>query len=221
MLSRQPNQHPVNPFDDTAIATDYEKWYSTTGKRTDRLEKSLLKRILSCFLTSHTLLEVGCGTGHFTRWFAEQGLFTAGVDISQPMLTEAKRLGASNCFLASGYTLPFPTNAFDLVAYITALEFIPNPAEALRDGLRVAKHGLILGVLNRQSALGRSLKSRGGPIWENAHLFSPQELANLLYNLGIERSQIFWRTTLYNKVPWALPLPWGGFIGMAVLANRK
>jgi len=96
MLSRQSNQHPVNPFDDTAIATDYEKWYSTTGKRTDRLEKSLLKRILSCFPTSHTLLEVGCGTGHFTRWFAEQDLFTAGVDISQPMLTEAKRLGASN-----------------------------------------------------------------------------------------------------------------------------
>ena len=31
-------------------------------------------------------LEVGCGTGHFTRWFGGQGLQATGLDLSLPML---------------------------------------------------------------------------------------------------------------------------------------
>ena len=58
---------PSNPFDDPAVAARYEDWYSGPGQRADALEKSLLKGLLADFPGARTVLEVGCGTGHFTR----------------------------------------------------------------------------------------------------------------------------------------------------------
>ena len=84
----------VNPFTNPTIAAGYEAWYETSGCRADRLEKALLKRLLTGFSRARTLLEVGCGTGHFTRWFDERGLQAMGLDLSSPMLAEAVRLGS-------------------------------------------------------------------------------------------------------------------------------
>ena len=147
-----------NPFTDLAIVAGYEAWYQTTGRRADRLEKALLGRLLTGFPGPSTILEVGCGTGHFTRWFSEWGLQAVGLDLSRPMLVEATHLESPPCVRGDGLALPFATQAFDLVALITTLEFTPDPVHVLAEALRVARHGLILGVLNRQSVLGRQLK---------------------------------------------------------------
>ncbi|MBN1135320.1 MAG: hypothetical protein JXM73_01975, partial [Anaerolineae bacterium] len=61
----------VNPFANLGLASGYEAWYETTGRRADRLEKALLKQLLARFPQASSLLEVGCGTGHFTRWLKE------------------------------------------------------------------------------------------------------------------------------------------------------
>lgn len=113
--------------------------------------------------------------------------------------------------------LPFPNRAIDIVALITTLEFITDPALALAEALRVAQYGLILGVLNRQSLLARQLKREGGPIWDGVRFFHPEELIRFVKRAGNgKRVKIVWRTTLWPVWPGALPLPWGGFIGMAV-----
>lgn len=59
----------ANSFTNPSIVAGYEAWYETTGRRADRLEKALLKRLLAGFPRVRALLEVGCGTGHFT-WMA-------------------------------------------------------------------------------------------------------------------------------------------------------
>ena len=206
----------VNPFADPAMVVGYETWYETTGRRADRLEKSLLKRLLAGFPPTSTLLEVGCGTGHFARWFGEQGLRVTGLDLSTAMLAEALRLDSLSCVHGDALALPFPTGAFDLVVLITTLEFVPHPAVVLAEALRVARHGLILGVLNRQSRLGRQLKRKGGGVWEAARFFTPAELVGLVGHAAAgRRVQVLWRTTLWPVWPGALPLPWGGFIGLA------
>jgi ubiquinone/menaquinone biosynthesis C-methylase UbiE len=206
-----------NPFNDLAVVVGYEAWYQTTGRRADRLERALLGQLLAGFPGAFTILEVGCGTGHFSRWFSEQGLRAVGLDLSQPMLVEAIRLGSPLYVHGDGLALPCPTDAFDLVVLITTLEFTPDPVHVLAEALRVARCGLVLGVLNRQSVLGWQLRREGGPIWEVARFFTPGELVHLVRRAADERPvKVTWRTTLWPLWPGSLPLPWGGFSGMAV-----
>jgi SAM-dependent methyltransferase len=210
----------VNPFLRPEIVSGYEAWYETQGRRADRLEKTLLQQLLGHFPEASSLLEVGCGTGHFTRWFGQQGLRTVGLDRSEPMLAEALRLGSVRCLQGDALALPFPRDAIDLVALITALEFAGDPTQALAEALRVSSHGLLLGVLNRNSLLGRQRKQEGGPIWGPARLFSPGELTRLVRRAAAGRQvKITWRTTLWPVWPASLRLAWGGFIGLAVLSS--
>lgn len=206
----------ANPFANAEIAASYETWYLTIGRRADRQEKALLQWLLTRFSEARSILEVGCGTGHFTRWFDEQGLLTIGLDLCRPMLDEAVSLSSSIYLQGDALALPFLSNSFDLVAQITTLEFLPDPFQALDEALRVARQGVMLGVLNADSRLGRENKLAGGPIWEVARFFTPDELMHMIRKVVGEKVRIAWRTTLWPVWPGALPLPWGGFIGVAV-----
>jgi ubiquinone/menaquinone biosynthesis C-methylase UbiE len=208
---------PINPFANPAIVAGYEAWYETTGRQADRLEKALLKRLLAGFPEVRTLLEVGCGTGHFTRWFSEQGLQVTGLDLSPPMLAEAARLRSPPCVRGDALALPFPGGAFDVVALITTLEFVADPVQVLVEAARVTRQGLILGVLNRQSLLAWRLRRSGQTLWRTARFYTPVELVRLVQRTAAgKRVKVVWRTTLWPVWPGELPLPWGGFIGMAV-----
>jgi ubiquinone/menaquinone biosynthesis C-methylase UbiE len=139
-----------NPFADLSVVTGYEGWYRTSGRRADRLETVLLKRLLAEFPQARSLLEVGCGTGHFTRWFRGLGFQAVGLDLSSAMLAEAIRLNSPPCVQSDALALPFPKDSFDIVALITTLEFVGDPIHALREAARVTRFGLSLGVLNQQ-----------------------------------------------------------------------
>lgn len=58
----------TNLFDEPDFVARYEDWYTGPGRRADRLEKRLLATLLEQFPDAETVLEIGCGTGHFTRW---------------------------------------------------------------------------------------------------------------------------------------------------------
>ena len=55
-------------FEQEQTAKEYEAYYETKYKRADLLEKKLLTKLFSQFPDAKNVLEVGCGTGHFTRW---------------------------------------------------------------------------------------------------------------------------------------------------------
>jgi len=171
---------------------------------------------LKVFSTADSILEVGCGTGHFTRWFSQQGMQVIGLDLSRAMLEEANRFRSSLLLQGDALTLPFASNSFDLIALITTLEFLPDPTAVFIEVRRVARQGLILGVLNTQSYLGWKYKRSGSPIWKVAQLFTPSELKQLIQQAVGKEAEIVWRTTLWPIWPASLPLPWGGFIGMTV-----
>lgn len=214
------------PFDESAAA-HHEDWYETPeGRRADRLEKALLGWLLQAFPGADSLLEVGCGTGHFTRWVGKEGLRAAGLDRSAPMLAQARALNGVPLVRGDAHRLPFADGAFDLVMFVTTLEFVERPHEALREGLRVARRGLILGVLNRWSLLGlwRRLVGLFRPnIYGAAHFYGVGELRRLLRSVTGEGARILWRTTLFPRgVPEGRSsLPWGGFIGMAAVLDGK
>jgi ubiquinone/menaquinone biosynthesis C-methylase UbiE len=210
----------ANPFANPVLVAGYEAWYETTGRRADRLEKALLRRWLAGFPQARSVLEIGCGTGHFTRWFGEQGLQATGLDLSPAMLAEARRLHSPRCVPGDALALPFATAAFDLVALVTTLEFVGDPLQTLREAARVARSGLILGVLSQRSLLARRLRRSGAPLWQAARFFTPAELAELVRQVAGSEAEIRWRTTLWPLWPWDLPGSWGGFIGMTVKLRR-
>ena len=213
MTKKQTNS---NPFDDLSLIQEYEDWYTNQGRRADCLEKILLEWLIGHFQEPISILDVGCGTGHFTRWFESIGLRAVGLDISPAMLTEARRHGLRVAVQADASHLPFADGAFEIVAMITTIEFLRDTLAALQETSRVARRGLILGVINRKSWIGRAYQQQGSPPWQSAHFFTPDELIQMLEAIKDSESDPFWRTTLWRFLPWALPLPWGGFIGIGL-----
>ena len=118
--------------------------------------------------------------------------------------------------------LPFMGRTFDLALPITTLELVADPLRAVTEAVRVARLGLILGVLNRWSLTARRYRTSGKPTWQSARFFSPFGLTSLVRDAaGPRLRDIRWRTTLW-PLPLVrdLPLPWGGFIGLgATLAE--
>lgn len=213
-----------NPFDDPIVASGYEEWYSAAGKRADVEEKQVLRELLQDFRNARTLLEVGCGTGHFTRWFSSLGLKVVGLDVSRAMLAQAQQRQSPLSIQGDARALPFGPWSFDVVALITTLEFIHDPPAALTEATRVARMGVLLGVLNRWSFLALRHRLSRQALWRSARLFSPPELRRLIRQSVGDRLQ-GWR--------WAFALTprpcvnrlspvCAGFLGVAVhLANSS
>jgi ubiquinone/menaquinone biosynthesis C-methylase UbiE len=206
---------------DERIAPFYEAWFDTPeGRRADRLEKQLLARVLELLDPPGTLLEVGCGTGHFTRWLEERGWCSTGLDCSPAMLREAQTRGGQRLLLGDALRLPFADRAFDVVALITVLEFLPHPQQALREAWRVARRGLLLGVLNRLSPIAwwRRLQGLFRPdVYRAARFYPPGELQRLVRGTAGQPVSLRWGTTLWPR--WLPleggPLPGGAFIALA------
>lgn len=118
---------------------------------------------------------------------------------------------------ADALNLPFADRSFDLALLITTLELVRDALRALTQAIRVARHALILGVLNRRSLLARRYHRSGKPLWKAARLFSPRELIQLVRTAAGPRCRgIHWRTTIWPlPLVTDLPLPWGGFIGLS------
>jgi ubiquinone/menaquinone biosynthesis C-methylase UbiE len=222
MEKMKPDQKTGSLFDEM-VASEYESWYEQGfGLWAVRQEELLLHWQLRAFPEAQTLLEVGCGTGYFTRWFAHQGLHVTGLDESPAMLEQARRRNGQQYLQGDAQALPFEDHSFDLVALITTLEFISDPLQALREALRVARQGLLIGVLNRQSAMDRWQRMRGRQpvgVLAKAHRFSEREIGQLIQRAAGDRPMtLTWRTVIFpGRIPLGISrLPWGEYLGMMV-----
>lgn len=206
-------------------AKEYEAYYETKYKRADLLEKRLLTKLLGQFKDAKTLLEVGCGTAHFTRWIGFTGIESYGVDTSSSMLKEAKKMWIPSRLLQSeGSHLPFKDKSIDLVIYITSLEYMPNAATAFLEAARVAKKGIIVGLMNRNSPA--SLRKRfqaltnKNSLYKNAHFYSISNIKKMLNKTFLGKYSIsFWSTTAFPRVlgDWeSSAFPFGAFLGIAI-----
>ncbi|MBI3574933.1 MAG: class I SAM-dependent methyltransferase [Gammaproteobacteria bacterium] len=151
---------------------EYEAWYQTArGSWIAGREFDLMRRLLDA-PASATLLDVGCGTGHFSRRFAAAGLRVAGLDPDAAMLEHAYGLGGGVSYLlGTGTELSFGDNAYDYVTAVTSMCFIADPERALREMWRVARRAVLLGLLNRRSLLYRQKRGRGayrGARWDTS-----------------------------------------------------
>jgi ubiquinone/menaquinone biosynthesis C-methylase UbiE len=202
----------------------YEAWYSTPrGRRADIAEQALLDCLLTPFAPARSALEVGCGTGHFARWLANRLPRVVGLDRAPTMLAEARR-GDPGLLLVQGdaHRLPIRSRAVDLSVFVTTLEFIEEPAQALAEAIRVARQGVLVVALNRWSAGGFSRRwgrDARGALLSRAHDFTLASLRELASTVAGPRRRAFrWSSALFpdGLAQEPLRIPFGGVIGIAV-----
>ena len=224
----------INPEQSAKVSSSadkYEAWYTTAkGRFVDVLEKEVITELCG-IRPGDSVLEIGCGTGHFSAYFEELGAKVTGLDTSPDILRVAKeRFGDLKINFEAGeaYSLPFPDSSFDLVAMITVLEFISNPERALEEAFRVSRGRIFLGILNRASYLAWKRKKSGKKVWQEAHFYTLKEVLKFLE----KNKKIRWKSILFlplinsellinarlNLERWLskLNLSFGAFIGILI-----
>ena len=114
------------------IKRGYNKWaaqYDINKNRTRDLEAQALRNTLANIKFEH-VLEIGCGTGKNTAWFAEKAKQVTAVDLSEEMLAIAKeKIKTKRVQFVQADILEswlFRKKLFDLVSFSLVLEHIEN-----------------------------------------------------------------------------------------------
>jgi len=141
----------------------YEAWYRhPRGRWMAARELELLLELLEPAAGAR-VLDVGCGTGHFTRALRAAGLESVGLDPHLPSLALARCLDPGGAYVAGdARALPFPERSFDHAVAVTSLCFVERPWEALAEMRRVSRGRVVLGLLHRRSLLHLRKAGRGG-----------------------------------------------------------
>jgi ubiquinone/menaquinone biosynthesis C-methylase UbiE len=93
------------------------------------------------------VLDAGCGTGHTALAFAPLVGDVVGVDLTEAMLVQGRRLaskrGLANVTFQRGDVerLAFPDGSFDIVTSRYSAHHYPHPSAALREFARVLRPG--------------------------------------------------------------------------------
>lgn len=163
-------------------------------------------------------LDVGCGTGVFSSYLAEDGWTVEAIDSSDKMLEASNRhltqqLGrrrdAVSLRKARVEDLSYPAESFDLILCLSTVEYVDDDVGALQTLAQLLKPGgrLVISVPNRRSVTRRieelvtSVRGAGrGSVTSEAaylrfqqHQYVPEEVDAILQRFGLtNRQRRFW-----------------------------
>src|SRR2546426_5687784 len=185
-------------------------WESPAGKlRWARRVKMLSKHLGP----GMTVLELGCGTGYFTRELARSGAQVVAIDVSPELLEIAK----ANCSapnvryeIQNAYELSYPDSVFDSVVGSSVLHHL-EIEEGLRQIYRVLKSGGTIcftepNMLNPQIAIQKNVpwvKRRLGDSPDETAFFR-RPLRRLLERTGYRDIRVDPFDFLHPKTPASL-----------------
>ena len=166
----------------------YDRWFETPiGALVKKYENELLLDLLQP-RPEEVILDVGCGTGVFTLDILGFGPRITGLDISCPMLKRAELKAKGFPFRAVAgdmKSLPFADECFDKVVSMTALEFVEDGREVVKDLLRVTKNGgvVVATTLNSLSPWADRRKEaadKGHSLFQQMIFRSPDDMRALV-----------------------------------------
>ena len=182
-------------------------WGSPAGKRrwSRRVE----------MLTSHispgmSVLELGCGTGYYTRELEKTGALITAIDISPDLLNIASSTISSHNVtfrVNNAYAMDFDNELFDTVIGISVLHHL-DIEKALSEVYRVVKTGGIVkfsepNMLNPQIALERNVPALRKMMHNSPDetAFFKWEIRNLLLKAGFKKVSVPPFDFLHPAVP--------------------
>jgi len=146
------------------------------------------------------LLDAGCGSGQWAVAFAEMGYRVTGVDLAPEMIVRARRHAADQGVEVTWREgdlsrLPDADAVYDAVHARVSLQFVPDPAAALREFRRV----LVLG-----GRLYASVPGALSPIYGNSwRRFLEPAASNRIVPWELE--------ALLTELGWIVVDGWGGY----------
>jgi ubiquinone/menaquinone biosynthesis C-methylase UbiE len=128
------------------IADGYDALYK--AEQLHKLE-ALWQTMSDLGIRGNTLLDVGCGTGIASDFFAKKGFAVIGVDPSEKLLE--KNIHPN--FQGHAESLPFDNMTFDIVVSLTAIHNFNDVKKGLAEIKRVGKGIYVLTVLTKSAKL--------------------------------------------------------------------
>jgi SAM-dependent methyltransferase len=143
VMTSEPNKK-MNTINYDAISDGYDRRYET-AYRPDGIASKLLDLVRS--VRAHSVLEVGCGTGHWLGVLQDHA-FVVGMDLSSGMLQKAAEL-KGKLSLVQGDTsrLPFSRQSFDVVFCVNALHHFRDPSTFVMEAHRLLRQKGALAVI--------------------------------------------------------------------------
>ena len=165
------------------------------------------------------ILDVATGTGRLPLVMAANARFEGhviGIDLSRRMLEIASRKVANGHYEAfitlarhDAMQLPCSDATFDAVACLEALEFLPNPDQALREMVRVLRPGGVLLATIR-------IDTR----WMPGRTHNESEMRKLLESIAMTQIEVEAWQSDYSKV-WARKRGQADPVGTNALDNVR
>lgn len=184
-------------------------------KRRFALILGVLERSLSSGKI-RSALDMGCGTGLYSRWLAEHQVRVTAVDVSDSMLAIGRSLASdpnNPTFVRSDLSKFEPQATFDLVLALSMLEYVGEADDALSKlGSHVAPGGLLVVSVPNKRGLTRKLerlaylirrwtgnrvfKNRGEYLTTQRHQFAAEDLDQMLIVRGFRKERSIYMNPL-------------------------
>ncbi len=137
-----------------------------------------------------SILDIGCGTGHFSRSLARANQLV-GVDISREMAAYARKKGLATV-QSTGKRLPFAPATFALVIANNIIQSIREGGPFVAEAARVLRPGgrLILCAPNRRNLAMPALRRIERQKYKHLSVYSAAELRRLVGEAGLRITSI-------------------------------
>lgn len=122
------------------LGDDFDKYMSDYDVKQRQL--LVFSRLLgNQRLDGAKVLEVGCGTGRFSKRIAGIGADLTVLDIGATLVDKVARTLSCTGVVGSACNLPFADQTFDAVISSECIEHTPNPERAIEEMCRVCRCG--------------------------------------------------------------------------------
>ena len=177
------------PFDTKKIwdacGEAFDRFTTAGDSYSDNIERPAIEQLIG-EVNGARSLDIGCGSGTYSTWLAERGARVVGVDLSSTMISLARARARERgielelCVADISKPLPFGEAEFDLIFTATALHYVENLGNALKEIAKAMKPGaqLVASALHPMSTsrfpVNRASQFDALDSWESRHGWEAQ-----------------------------------------------